>query len=371
MPVSPDLSIFGKNQSFSDYKRANDEFAQRKALQQAQIMQAQAAVQKSLVPDYDEMGKQAFIQAATQGVDSLSPTQKALLIREDAKQQTWGFNQVTGRMEQKPSMLDRAGINLGAPSGSTPTQAPPPATPSPTTITPTAKAALVELYGDDGNAIKTPTLNVPTLGRNVSPRTQQANETGAVESGRKRVDELKSAASTAGAAKQAASTMAALQPNLGYTGTGGNLVAGADKLLSGFGFPDVVAGKPEAREVFQTQGVDAWVKAVEPLKGALTEREGGRFDLAVSNLTTTPAGIKRRAMLTEALAKRASEKSQFYEAYLAQNATLDGADAVWEQYSNENPVITDELLGVETDKQKATNQFNARKNANPLDKYMK
>jgi hypothetical protein len=113
MPVAPDLSIFERNKGFGDYQRANDEFAQRKALQQTQIQLAGAQAQKAVMPDYAEMGQAAFIKAATQGAETLTPTEKALLLQLDAKQQTFGLNPVTGAMEQKPSMLDRAGINLG------------------------------------------------------------------------------------------------------------------------------------------------------------------------------------------------------------------------------------------------------------------
>jgi len=52
MPVAPDLSVFGKNQGFSDYQRANEEFQLKKALAvqaaqknmlETQALQAQAA----------------------------------------------------------------------------------------------------------------------------------------------------------------------------------------------------------------------------------------------------------------------------------------------------------------------------------------
>lgn len=348
MPVAPDLSIFGKNQSISDYQRANDEFAQRKALQQAQIMQAQAAVQKSLQPDIEDLGKRAFMKAATG--QTISADERAALQYLDSKQQNYSIDPNSGRIVQKPSLLERAGIGTALRND----VSPPPATvTTPPPSNPSSKASILDLYGDENNAPGALPF-VPPVKNDISPRTKQTLETEAVQSGRKRVDELISAASSAGAAKQASNTMASLLPNIGYTGTGGSIAAVVDKALTTlFGAPDIISGNPAAREAFQTQGVDAWVKAVEPLKGALTEREGGRFDLAVSNLDTTKEGIELRAKLTEALANRASEKSQFYQAYLSKNATLDGADAIWERYSNENPVITDELLGVN---QKITGQ---------------
>ncbi len=161
MPVTPDTSVFSKLQGFADYQRANQEFEQKKALQQAQIGLAQAQAQKALVPDYDEIGKGAFIQAATQGVDSLTPVQKAALLAADAKAQTFGFNPATGAMEQKPSMLDRAGIQLGdirqpvqnstipalAALPTQPMVAPRPSA-QPTMTKPEQDAGILDVYGD-------------------------------------------------------------------------------------------------------------------------------------------------------------------------------------------------------------------------------
>jgi hypothetical protein len=51
MPVSPDISVFGKNQGYSDYQRANEEFARKKALADAQIQLAGAQAQKAAMPE--------------------------------------------------------------------------------------------------------------------------------------------------------------------------------------------------------------------------------------------------------------------------------------------------------------------------------
>jgi len=111
MPVAPDLGVFERNKSFNDYQRANEEFAQRKMLQQAQIAQANAAVEKANQFDIGKVGEQAFIKAS-QGLP-LEPIEASALQYLDAKSPTAVFNPVTGVMEQKPSLLQRAGIKGG------------------------------------------------------------------------------------------------------------------------------------------------------------------------------------------------------------------------------------------------------------------
>jgi len=80
------------------------------ALVQAQIMSAQVAAAKSMQPDIDDLGKQAFLKAA-QG-QPLNDQEKAGLLYLDNKTQTMSFNPVTGALEQKPSLLGRSGLNL-------------------------------------------------------------------------------------------------------------------------------------------------------------------------------------------------------------------------------------------------------------------
>ena len=69
MPVDP--SIIGKFNSFADYQRANQEFEQRKALQQAQIMQAQAQAVKLSRPE-----QMTPYQAATLALQEKALNQK-------------------------------------------------------------------------------------------------------------------------------------------------------------------------------------------------------------------------------------------------------------------------------------------------------
>ncbi len=113
--ASPDLSVFGNIKTVNDFQRLNEEFALKKQLAQAQL-------QKANQFDIDQVGQQAFIKAAN-GMP-LSPTEQASLQYLDSKQQTMAFNPVTGALEQKPGLLDRAGIGSAQPSRSAPQPAP-------------------------------------------------------------------------------------------------------------------------------------------------------------------------------------------------------------------------------------------------------
>ncbi len=113
---APDLSVFGNIKTVNDFQRLNEEFALKKQLAQAELQKAQQL-------DLDKLGQQAFIQASTNGIDSLNPTQKAALNWVDSKQQTTTYNPVTGLVEQKPSLLQRAGIGQTQPTNSAPASA--------------------------------------------------------------------------------------------------------------------------------------------------------------------------------------------------------------------------------------------------------
>lgn len=63
--------------------------------------------------DADKLGEQAFLKAA-QGMP-LNGQEAAALKFIDAKQQTMGYNPVTGAEIQKPSLLQRAGLNFDQP----------------------------------------------------------------------------------------------------------------------------------------------------------------------------------------------------------------------------------------------------------------
>lgn len=110
MPV--DSSIFSNQKTFADYQRAQEEFDLRKAESARQQQLVDAQLNKTKEIDIDKLGEMAFIKAS-QGVE-LTPTETAALNYIDSKQQTMMFNPVTGNMEQKPSLLQRAGVSYPA-----------------------------------------------------------------------------------------------------------------------------------------------------------------------------------------------------------------------------------------------------------------
>lgn len=168
MPL--DVNVFDKIRSFADYQRAEDEFQLRKQAAEAQILTAQAALRKAGEVDADKLGETAFLKAA-QGME-LTPQETAALKYIDAKQPTNVFNPVTGVMETKPSLLDRAGLQGGVtPPRATPTAPPPtvpqppkpaqfrysdfsPENPPPASINEPAPSQPVQLTGDNGQPIQ-------------------------------------------------------------------------------------------------------------------------------------------------------------------------------------------------------------------------
>lgn len=152
--VSPSrLSDVGvKPVSFDEYQQEAQKRGLAQALAQAQIMQAQAAAMKESRPDIEDLGKQAFMKAATG--KQISPEESAALQYLDSKSQNYSFNPVTGNMEAKPSLLDRAGVSTSAPTPF----APPRRDMSPTEsrnmpISTVGDSKTVELYGNDGQPV--------------------------------------------------------------------------------------------------------------------------------------------------------------------------------------------------------------------------
>lgn len=136
-----DASVFNKLKTFEDYKRADDEFQLKKQLAVSQIA-------KDSQLDADKLGEQAFLKAS-QGIP-LSGQETAALRYIDAKSPTSAFNPVTGNMEVKPSLLDRAGLGNQVAG-----QAPRPAV----NAAPAAPMSrdnanqIVDLYGGDGQPV--------------------------------------------------------------------------------------------------------------------------------------------------------------------------------------------------------------------------
>lgn len=104
----PDLSVYDRLRSFSDYQRANEEFQMKKQLAASQMMQADAAVKRASLPDVDKIGEIAFMKAAMG--QELTPQEQAAARYVDAKSGGIMFNPVTGSMMQKPRISERIAI---------------------------------------------------------------------------------------------------------------------------------------------------------------------------------------------------------------------------------------------------------------------
>lgn len=150
--VTPaDIKGIERPNSFNAYQRAEEEFNMKKQLAAMEMAQTQAAIQKAQQLDADKIGEQAFLKAA-QGLP-ITPQEEAALRYIDAKQPTAVFNPVTGVMEQKPSLLNRAGVSIGqlALPAATPlpqSQPAPIASTNPQKMTDLEAAGILDLYGE-------------------------------------------------------------------------------------------------------------------------------------------------------------------------------------------------------------------------------
>lgn len=344
--MAVDLSVFGRIKTKQDFDREREAFDLQRQMGQAQV-------RKAMQFDVDALGERAFMKAAMG--EELTPQERAAAAVVDAKSGGVVFNPVTGQMTQKPRMSEK--INLGevnSPTLNNPMQ--------PNPYGGMGNPAISQGYGDIVPSISESDLGMPTptspipmpqMGgaANLNPVNQRDLFKQNVEADRKRLDEIITSAGSANKAKSTAQRMQTLQSGLGYTGTGAPFFAAVDKILTPLNAPDLISGNPADRENFAKESVSDWVTQVEPLKGALTEQEGARFDKATANLSMTPEGIKKMTDLTIALGERASQKSQFYQDYFQQNGTLYGADSIWEQWSSQNPItVLEDSMGKATPK---------------------
>lgn len=180
--VTPaDIKGIERPNSFNAYQRAEEEFNMKKQLAAMEMAQAQAAIQKAQQLDADKIGEQAFLKAA-QGLP-ITPQEEAALRYIDAKQPTAVFNPVTGVMEQKPSLLNRAGVSIGQPAlpAATPLpqrQTAPMSPTNPQKMTDSEAAGTLSLYGDQpqGAVLPAPQIAPTSQPATISPKSKQLQE---------------------------------------------------------------------------------------------------------------------------------------------------------------------------------------------------
>lgn len=344
--VSPDLSVFDRLKTKRDFDREAEDRDFQRVLRDAEIRKAQMV-------DVEGMGEQAFFKAA-QGLQ-LTPAEEAAARFVDAKSGGVSFNPVTGELLQKPRISEKIGLG-GMQSPQMGGMSPPAMGDLPDMqLPPVGTFATADDIAKMGNVDDyVPPLNEGALIDGSMPPLPSATYLNPKEALEKRQLELKAGqeaitglrdkASTASNAASTASRIKMLADKSGYTGLGAPVVGFADKVLTGLGAPNLIAGETGAREALAKESVDAWVSSVEPLKGALSNTEGNRFDAVVPSLNMTKQGIGVMQKMTEAMSNRAKQKASFYDSYFQRTGSISGADTAWDNWASQNPVITDELI---------------------------
>lgn len=180
---------------------------------------------------------------------------------------------------------------------------------------------------------------------NKSPRFQYEIS---LEQGKKDVealDQIRTKADAASSVSSIVSEMVRLQPQLGYTGFGGEALGMADNAIEGFNrlFGTKFSGLDgagAAREEFKAKVNEAWLSNVQKMKGtgALTEPEGKRLEQLTPSLNTSPEGMQLRAKTLEEAAIRVQMHRDYMENYFNQFGTLSGAQQQWNAWAKENPL---------------------------------
>ena len=150
---------------------------------------------------------------------------------------------------------------------------------------------------------------------------------------------MSDAATSAAEIASLATQLETVAPNVGYTGFGGGLVGAVDDVIG------VLPGDSGARGAFKSLAMEAQLSFTEKTKGAITDREMGMFREAVPNLGQKPAANKAIAQVMRAGAKRVQDRNAFFETWARKHGTLEGAQEVWGEFMQDNPVIVDDGAG--------------------------
>jgi hypothetical protein len=137
------------------------------------------------------------------------------------------------------------------------------------------------------------------------------------------------------------------QKRAGYTGIGGGVYDAADQVMETvtggrIGLP----GSPAARAVIKSGGLKFVLDNVQATKGAISNKEMDLFAQAAPGLSTTPEGNKVLLDIAEKVADRQIQRAQEMENWRRQNGTVDGFEAAWADYVENNPILTPDMFGV-------------------------
>lgn len=146
-------------------------------------------------------------------------------------------------------------------------------------------------------------------------------------------------AQSAGDLESIATQLEILAPRVGYTGPGGKIYGAIDDAIG------VLPGDSGARGAFRSLATEAQLTFTAKTKGAITEQEMATFASAVPGLTQTKEGNKAISQVLRAGAQRVQARAQFMEEYAAKKGSLEGAQAAWQNFMNDNPIITEGPAG--------------------------
>jgi hypothetical protein len=163
-----------------------------------------------------------------------------------------------------------------------------------------------------------------------------------------------------------ATQLEAVAPNVGYTGPGAGVVGAIDNTIEAVTGREGLRGNSGARGAFTSLAMEAQLAFTEKTKGAITDREMGSFREAAPNSGQTPEANQMIARVMRAGAERVRTRTAFFENWARKNGSLEGAEEVWSDFMEENPVITSEggRLTVQPD-----GNINAYLNRKPLSAY--
>ena len=135
--------------------------------------------------------------------------------------------------------------------------------------------------------------------------------------------------------------------NVGYSGPiGGKTYDAIDSTLEQISGGRVgLPGSPGARAQMKSGGLDVALQQVAKTKGAISNAEMNLFMSASPGLQNTPQGNAVLIEMIDAIADRQVMRATEMENWYAQNKTLNGFEAAWNQYISQNPLIVDNGSG--------------------------
>lgn len=325
MPYVPNLDIFDQIKTKADFDRINEEIQLRR-------MKAQAELAASASLDMDKVGEKAIVDIL-QG-KPVSERQIAAAQFVNSKTGGVGINPGTWEPYQKPTMFQKLGLSEIAAMTSepspfnTPNRQPvvnPPAGPADTVDVTQIPQVDASLVGGGQSVPARGSYGLPAAPANSVTQRQKAEFGGErAKADSKTLDAIDQNIESARSLVSKYDNLKQLRKEAGWTGFGGSALLTADRVGEAFGLPNVVPGTVGAKEAVLSLKTDEWQSKISPLKGALSDREGARFDQVSSGLDTSERGIELRGRLSKQILDRATKQREFYTNYIQRYGSLDG-----------------------------------------------